>query len=1025
MQTFQLLGPVGVVVDGRQIDLGSPKQRIVLASLLVDAGRPVGVDVLIDRVWDEAPSGAARRMVSTYVSRLRRVLGPVHADSGETVQLVRRSGGYELGVDLELVDLHRFRRMVAAAEDRSRPDGERAGQLRDALGLWQGTALSDLPCGWAERMRQAWHQQRVDAAVAWARLELSLGNPRPVIGTVRDLVVEHPLVEPLAGVLIQALDLDGRTAEALDCFAATRRRLIDELGVEPGVDLRVVHESVLRGQDHGPGDSRPTPAVLTTEPGRAPGRAERQLPADVADFVGRTNEIARLREVLLAAAPGPRLAAVSGPPGVGKTALAVRTGHDLASRFPDGQLYVALRGTSDEPADPAEVLAQLLRVLGVDGSALPAEADARGALFRSRLAGRRMLLILDDASGHHQVGPLLPGDGAAVVVTSRAPLTGLPGVTTIDIRPLPEPAAIELLSRVAGEARVRAEPTAAVDLVVTCGGLPLAVRIAAARLAAHRHWSVESLAKRLTDERRRLDELRHGDLAVRPGLQVAYRGLTPSAGRAFALLGKLDVPSFTDWPVAALLDTGPTAGAAALEELVDARLVDELGPDVAGQMRYRFHEVTKAFARERQATDVDEADWAAALARVGASWLILARHAQDGLLCERHYLDDRADHGSPAAVDEHAIGVAAGRPLEWFEAERDALTTLIPACAEAGRATLARGLAGCVTDFYDLRGYYADWRRTTDAALAACRRAGDRAGEAAMLRGLGSCLLEFDDVGAALTTLHAARALAEEIGEPAGAAMAGKHIGLVLGLTGRLDEAERELRAGADELRRTGVHPAESRTLTHLGFVLRQRGDTAEAVRAIRAALTIAQACGDLFAQACATRGLAGAQLEDGQTRDAKRAARRAVALFERIGDPIGAAQSLRVLGEALACEPHGPDEAEHALASAAAIFRDRGHAWGCALVELNLGEIEVRRGAAGAAERLRHTLRFWTEEKIPLLQARTLVALAAAAEHDGDPSAGELLRTAHRIYEDLRAPQAADLAERLGIRSDTTTART
>jgi tetratricopeptide (TPR) repeat protein len=442
---------------------------------------------------------------------------------------------------------------------------------------------------------------------------------------------------------------------------------------------------------------------------------------------------------------------------------------------------------------------------------------------------------------------------------------------------------------------------------------------------------------------------------------------------------------------------------------------------VAGQMRYRFHEVTKAFARERQATDVGEVDWAAALARVGASWLILARHAQDGLPCERHYLDDRADHGSPAAVHEQAISVAADRPLQWFEAERDALTTLIPACAEAGQVTLARGLAGCVADFYDLRGYYADWHRTTDAALAASRRAGDRAGEAAMLRGLGSCLLEFDDVGAALTTLRAACALAEEIGEPAGAAMARKHIGLVLGLTGRLDEAERELRAAADELRRTGIRPTESRTLTHLGFVMRQRGDAVGAIRTIRAALTIAQACGDLFAQACATRGLAGAQLDDGRTRDAERAARRAAALFERIGDPIGAAQSLRVLGEALACDPNRPDEAEYALASAAMIFRERGHAWGSALVELNLGELEVRRGAPGAAERLRQTLRFWTEEKIPLLQARTLVALAAAAEHDGDPSAGELLRTAYGIYEELKAPQAAELADRLGIRRDTT----
>jgi DNA-binding SARP family transcriptional activator/tetratricopeptide (TPR) repeat protein len=983
---FQLLGAVDAVTGGRRVELGSPKQRIVLAVLLVEAGRPVSTDLLVDRVWEEAPAGDARRMVSTYVSRLRRVLADL------PVELVRRPGGYELRVEPDLVDLHRFRRLVGSAEEPNRPDAERARLLREALDLWHGPALSDLPGEWAERTRQSWHQHRMDATVTWARLELGLGRPKNVIGTLRDLVTGHPPVEPLVGVMMRALDMDGRTAEALDCFAATRRLLADELGVEPGAELRAVHESLLRGE------VRPTPAPS----------GPAQLPANLADFVGRTGELARLRTALDPAGTGTRLAAVSGPPGVGKTALAVRIGHELASRFPDGQLYVALRGASTEPADAAEVLAQLLRSLGVDGSALPAGADARGALFRDRLAGRQVLLVLDDARGHRQVEPLLPAGGAAVLVTSRAPLTGLPGVTAIDLHPLPSPAAIELLGRVAGERRVRAEPAMAADLVTTCGGLPLAVRIAAARLAAHPHWTVETLVGRLADERRRLDELRHGDLAVRPGLQVAYGGLDPAARRAFALLGKLDVPSFPEWPVAAMLGVAPDAGASALDELVEARLVDELGPDPAGQPRYRFHEITKAYAQECQAADIGRDEWVDAVARAGAGWLAMARQARDRLQCERLLLDDRAG----AAGN----GVAAGRPLDWFEAERDVLGVLVPRCAEAGLAALARGLAGCAADFYALRGYYDDWRRTTEAALAACRRAGDRAGAAEMTRGLGTCLIEYDDLDGAQSTLRAALAEAEEIGDRVGAAMARKYVGFVLGLVCRFDEAEAQLRVAVDQLRLAGSHANESVTLTNLGFVLRQRGDLAGAIDSIRAALAIAESCGDLFAQAYATRGLAGAQLDSGQVRDGERSARRSVALFEQIGDPIGAAQSLRALGEALATDPHRAAEAHEVLTSAATIFQDRGFAWGLALVELCLGELEVRRRVPGAADRLERTLRFWTNENIPLLRARTLVALGTAAEQTGDPAAQDLLLRAYRLYEELNAPQTAELAERLGI---------
>ncbi|MDG6107219.1 helix-turn-helix domain-containing protein [Dactylosporangium aurantiacum] len=766
-----------------------------------------------------------------------------------------------------------------------------------------------------------------------------------------------------------------------------------------------------------PGRSRTSNPLRLTMPTAA---VPRQLPADLPDFVARHDETALICRVLDPDSRNARLVAVSGPAGVGKTALAVHAGHRLAARFPDGQVYAALRGPTGRPVDPAEVLAQLLRALGADSSALPAGAGARAGLLRSWLADRRVLIVLDDADGHRQVEPFMPTDSTAVLVTSRLPLTGLSGVTAVDLRPLPTAAGVDLLCRVAGTQRVRSEPAAACELVTICGGLPLAVRIAAARLAARPHWTVTTLSERLADERHRLDELRHGDLAVRPGLQLAYEGLSPAAATAFALLGALDVPTFPGWAVAALLGTAPDAGAAALDELLDARLLDDLGPDQAGQRRYGFHQITRLYARERRALEVDPQQWSAALERAALGWLALARHAQDRLRCERFHLDDRSH---PAVVPDPAARAAAGRAVEWFEAERAALAAIVSGCAEAGLAAAAHGIAGTSADFYELRGYYDDWHRAVRAALDCCRRTGDRRRESAMLRGLGACLVELNDPDEALSTLRDARTLAEALGDRAGAAMVGKDIGFVLSLTGRLAEAETELRAAVEDLDQVGRRQTKAMALTSLGFVLRQQGATGEAVRTIQAARDIARSCRDPFTEAYCARGLAGALLADGRTRQAQRAAGEAAELFARIGDPIGAAQSLRVLGESLAQEPDRAAEAEEALDAAATMFRDRRNSWGLALTELTLGEIGVRRGADDAVERLERTLRYWTEEQVPALQARTLVALAGAAERAADPSARQLLMDAYRLYEKLGMPAAAELADRLARPGEDATA--
>lgn len=652
-------------------------------------------------------------------------------------------------------------------------------------------------------------------------------------------------------------------------------------------------------------------------PGAASGerRPLRQLPADVGDFVGREPELATLRDTLVSGRDGRRLVAISGPPGVGKTALAVHIAHQVAPQFPDGHVFIRASDLSGGPRGAAEVSARLLRLLGVSGPALPPGMDERTALLRTHLSGRRALVVVDDVAGHGDVEPLLPPEGVAMVVTSRPPLTGLPGVTSVDLAPLPPETGIALLSEVTGTRRVRDEPVAARELVTVCGGLPLALRIVAARLAARPHWTIATLTQRLADERIRLDELRHGDLAVRPQLQLAYEGLTPPARRAFALLGGFRVPSVPEWAVTALLDVDPDRGTTALEELLDARLVDSVGVDQAGQSRIRLHEVTRLYARECRDRRIGTAEWTKALSRIAAVWLGLARHAHRQLRCERLHLDD-PDH--PAAVaDPGSVAVAENRPVDWFEAERETLGALVGLCAEVGLAATARCLAGCATDFYASRAYYDDWRRTTQAALAACVAAGDRLGQAAMTRSLGACLVETDHPDDAMRTLRTARSLAVDVDDTFGAAAARKDFGFALALTGRLDEAEDDLRAAAEELAEIG-DPTSVIALCNLAFVQQQRGDVAAALTTSNMALRMAKAGGSRIIEAFAWRRLSAASLANGQVTQAQQAARQAADLFEWAGDAIGAAQSMQALGEALARDPHPGqrDAAEQALAA-------------------------------------------------------------------------------------------------------------
>ncbi len=492
---FRVLGDVEVHAAGQRVGAGHARQRSVLAVLLLDLGRVVSAEQLIDRVWGENPPGSVRNVLYGYVAKLKAAI----AQAGDPeVVLARRPGGYLLDADPERVDLYRFRRLAAEAAAAG-DDRQAAALLRDALGLWHGPALAGLDSPWLNGMRETLDRQRIAAVLDVSDIALRQGQHAALISELAGEAVAYPADERLIGQLMVALYQSGRQAEALQLFEQTRRRLAGELGADPGPELRALHQRMLRGDPSlaapGPAGHGAAPPGRTGEPSGRAGEAPRELPADTTTFTGRATELIELDQLLPdpgAGAGDPAqadaggtavISAVSGTAGVGKTALAVHWAHRVAEYFPDGQLYVNLRGYDpDRPVPAADALAGFLRTLGVAGQDIPPEQDERAARYRSLLAGRRVLVLADNAAEVAQVRPLLPGSpGCVMVVTSRDSLAGLvarDGARRLDLDLLPHEDAAGLLRALIG-VRAEAEPGAVAALAGLCARLPLALRVAA------------------------------------------------------------------------------------------------------------------------------------------------------------------------------------------------------------------------------------------------------------------------------------------------------------------------------------------------------------------------------------------------------------------------------------------------------------------------------------------------------------------------------------------------------------------
>ncbi|OXM49653.1 AfsR/SARP family transcriptional regulator [Amycolatopsis alba] len=977
---FQVLGSVTVRAGGQVFAVGEPRQQHVLAVLLLEAGRTVGLDTLVSRVWGESPPKQARRSLQAHITRIRRVLE--QAEPGSS-WLARDAGGYRLDISPDQVDVFRFRNALRdGATDRE--------ALTAALDLWRGEPLAGLPGEWAERVRRTLGQEHEAAVVAWAVAEIRAGQAAATIIPLTELVEEHPLHEGAAAVLMRALYAVARTADALAVHERTRRALRDELGVDPGPELAAVHEAVLR-HDLPPGEQGP-PAVPA------------QLPAAVAEFTGRADETAELDRLAARAGDEPVIACLTGTAGAGKTATVVQWGHRMRDRFPDGQLYLDLRGYAPEkPVSPDDALGAFLTALLPVGAEVPLGATERAARFRTALDGRRMLVVLDNAASVEQVRMLLPGTGGcAVVVTSRDALPGLValhGAHRVTVDQLPVADAVTLLRRLIGR-RVDAEPGAAAELAERCVRLPLTLRLAAELAVSRPAVPLSRLAAELGAAQRTLDVLSSGEdqrAAIRAVFSWSLRQLSDQATDAFAALGRHPVPTFDVHGLAALAGQPLETAQVLLNTLVRAHLVHPAGVD-----RYLMHDLLKAYARETGS--IDES---AALDRVYAYYLATIAAAMDRLYPgEAHRRPAVPAVASPVPGFDGTDGAR-----DWLDAELAMMPGLSAHAAAHGRPETSVTLSRLLFR-------YLDGRNETvaisihDQAHAAAHTTGDRAGEATALHALGGVHLQAGRADAAVAHLRAASALFKEIGDLSSQGRAVAAVGMVEERAGHYRPAIDHYSRALALFRHDTDLVAQAHVLTRLGTTEARIGHAA-AVTNLDHAMALHRQAGHPFGQAWAKLGLAEIAITRDHLSDALALHTEAVELFRTVGHRGSEAWGIDGLGRTHTLRGH-PDRAAEHHRRALDLFVAHGDRDGETWALNGLGEA-CRADGAPASARAHHTAALDLADRTGAQEqaARAHHGLARAAADTGD------LRTARRhydrattLYRDLTLP-AADVIEK------------
>ncbi|MEU6186300.1 BTAD domain-containing putative transcriptional regulator [Nocardia sp. NPDC047038] len=952
-----------IVVDGCESAV-APRHRAVFAYLLVNVGRVCSAARIIEAIWGADPPDTARSQIHAAVTAIRKVLR--EANAAQVLQT--RPAGYVALPGPGQLDLAEFNSRIGAGRLLAASEPEAAvAELRAALALWHGEALADLNADYVASVRRRLQEKQLAAFEQLTEVELGLGRHEAVLDELAAMVSANPLREKLAGQLILALHRAGRQVDALAAARSFRTALAQAQGLDPGRAFVALEQAVLR-DDVEPATHVTAPAART-EP--VP-RSANFLPYDIPDFAGRDAELGHLLAPLAGTAG--TIATIDGMAGIGKTALAVHTAHRVADRFPDGQLFIDLQAhTIDrQPVATDTALEILLRQIGIPAERIPQTTAERGALWRSELTGRRVVAVLDNAVDADQVRPLLPGGtDSLVLITSRRRLVDLDGARALSVEPLPARDAVDLFERIVGE-RATAEPLAVLDVLHLCGFLPLAVRIAAARLLHRPQWTVGYLAGRLRGERRRLAELSTAERGVVAAFNLSYRQLRADGQRMFRLLGLHPGRDIDPVAAAALVGTSVDDAEMLLEGLLDVHVIAQYEPG-----RYTFHDLLRQHARAMVSVDESDDARAVALSRLFDHYLHTARTAVDLLF------PYSAGHRQPLPPS-----VARVTPLddaeaaaEWLDAERENLVTTAAYASEHGTPAHARDTAETLRPYLDGNSRHSDAARLHQVALLASRELADSIGEARALTDLGWACWRQGDYELATTHSRAALRVARLSGDRYQEARALNTLGNVAWRKREYDQAGRYLRDALDLANRLGNRVGEAHVLGNLGMLL-------------------------------------GA--DNNQYRDAREHLDRALALHREVGNKRGEALVLNYLGS-LCRRNDLLDEARHNHSRARDLYRMLGSRGDEASALNGLGETDRTAGDPGTATEQHGTALTLADEVLNLPErARANDGLARAYRDLGDVGrAREYAGTAMSLYANLGVPEADDMRVFLDILPD------
>ncbi|WP_409493680.1 tetratricopeptide repeat protein [Amycolatopsis sp. cmx-11-12] len=914
---IQVLGSLRVWHGGTELELGPPGRRAVLGLLVLAGGEAMSKQDLMDALWGERPPRSAVNVLQTHVKHLRRLLEPDRpARSGSEI-LPHVGGGYAVRWDAVDVDLPHVRRLVAEAND-ARRDGEtgRAAALfGEALRWWRGKPLADLPLLATHPKVVSLAAERRSLLAGYGDAMLAIGAAREVLTELVEAAADQPLDEPAQARLIRAYHGAGQRATAFRLYQEVRERLVEELGVEPGPELLAAHAALL---DEGEPPANPRPAA----------RVPRQLPAEPPGFTGRAIELSILDELVPRATGSGgtvAIAAVTGTAGAGKTALAVHWAHRVKNRFPDGQFYANLRGHSPAPSATAlEVLTRFLSALEVPAERLPADTETASALYRTLMTDRKALVLLDNVDTADQVRPLLPaGPGCLVLVTARDRMTGLValhGARRLTLDMLDPGEALELLARLLGAERVRAEREAAAEVAGLCAYLPLALRIAAANLADNPGNGIEDYAIELRKGNLLAALTVPGDeqIAVRTAFDLSYSALPAETRRLFRLLSL--VPGNDIGVEAVEILSGTDQASRMLDTLAGAHLVEQHAPD-----RYRFHDLLRRYAADRLESRESPAERESARRRLHEWYLRAVDHAAKIVYPHMFRI--------PLSVPDGPIPVAAA---DWLETELANVVAVVEDAARNGPRPVAWLLADALRGYFWMSLRQVEWRAAAGAALSAAEEDGDlraraaarfsladlsfRQGryreavrrytgalvlarradwveaQAAVLGNLGCAYWQSGRLPAAAVRFSRALELSRRAGRPAGEAVALGNLGLVHWEMGDLPRAAEHYARALRRYRRIGSRYGEAINLSNLGQVQHARGRATEAAGLLAEALTLHRDAGNRAGEAETLGRLASVYCDLGRLTDALDHARDGLRLARETGEPRGEGEALVAL---------------------------------------------------------------------------------------------------------------------------------